>query len=178
MGSCALAYLTSYSLNKSGESGLFRVLNFCLRNVYFFSQYGQIFGHLSPFSTPIRDATPVLGAPILSSASIYFSPTTRYSTQKRHDLCDVFDQSFVPSLATIELALDDTELMLDFGSNQSLQVLEFFECVTHPLALSIYGFSPGRLHSDMPGGFNVFSAFAFLDTGVARASPKTASSSP
>jgi hypothetical protein len=45
--------------------------------------------------------------------------------KERHDLRGVFDQSFVPSLLIAELALDDTELMLNFGSDRGLKVFEF-----------------------------------------------------
>ncbi len=86
--------------------------------------------------------------------------------KERHDLRVVFDQSFVPSLLIAELALDDSELMLDFGSNRSLQVLEFFDGLAHPFTLALDGFALGRLHGDMPGGFDMFGVFAFLNTGI------------
>ena len=87
--------------------------------------------------------------------------------KQRHNLCSVFNKSSVTSLAIAKLAFDDSELMLDFGSNRSLQVLEFFDGLAHPLALGLDGFALGRLHGDMPGGFNVLGVFAFLNTGVA-----------
>lgn len=80
----------------------------------------------------------------------------------------VFDQSFVPSLLIAELALDDAELMLNFGSDRGLKVFEFFDGVAQPFTLALNGFALGRLHGDMAGGFDMFGVFAFLNTGLAR----------
>ena len=80
----------------------------------------------------------------------------------------VFDQSFVPCLLIAELELDDPELMLNLGSDRGLKVFEFFDGVAHPFTLALNGFALGRLHGDMPGGFDMFGVFAFLNTGVAR----------
>ena len=87
--------------------------------------------------------------------------------KERHDLRGVFDQSFVPSLLIAELALDDAELMLNFGSDRGLKVFEFFDGVAHPFTLALNGFALGRLHGDMPGGFDMFGVFAFLNPGIA-----------
>ena len=87
--------------------------------------------------------------------------------KERHDLRGVFDQSFVPSLLIDELALDDAELMLNFGSDRGLKVFEFFDGVAHPFTLALNGFALGRLHGDMPGGFDMFGVFAFLNPGIA-----------
>ena len=72
---------TPYRHGGKGEAEFSALSIFWLNNVYFFGQYGQMFGHFSPFRIPIWGAAPFLGAPILS-ASIYFSPTTHYSTQR------------------------------------------------------------------------------------------------
>jgi hypothetical protein len=79
-------------------------------------------------------------------------------------LCRVFDETSVTSLAIAKLTLDDSELMLDFGPNRGFQVLELFDGLAHPLTLSLDGFALGRLHSNMPSGFDVLQ----IPTGVSR----------
>jgi hypothetical protein len=59
--------------------------------------------------------------------------------KKRHDLRRVFNQSFVSSLLIAEPALDDAELMLNFGSGRGLKVFEFFDGVAHPFTLALDG---------------------------------------
>ena len=86
--------------------------------------------------------------------------------KQRDNLRCVFDKTSVTRLAIAKLTLDDSELMLDLGPGQSLEVLKFFDCIAHPLTLSFDGFALRRLHSNIPSGFDVLGVFAFLNAGV------------
>ena len=85
--------------------------------------------------------------------------------KQRDDLRCVFDKTSVTGLAIAKLTLDDSELMLNLGSDRRLQMLEPIDNFAHAFWLD--RFALAALHGDVPSGFDVLGVFTLFNTSVA-----------
>jgi hypothetical protein len=87
--------------------------------------------------------------------------------KQRDQLCHVFDQAPIPSLAIVKLAFDHPEGGLHFGPNAGLDLLQFVDQGVYSFALLK---SPAltRLHGKLPVSPRVlrFNLFALGDAAV------------
>lgn len=87
--------------------------------------------------------------------------------RQRNSLCNLDDKAFELGFAIVNLALHDSGLMFDSGSDRVLQILRSLKGLRRTCYLGLGGSTFGGFHCRIPAGSKGYGIFACLDAGAA-----------